>query len=53
MESYDLVVRGGAAYTTAGLVPADIGVRAGRIAAIGDLGSAKAAAVFDAAGLTV
>ncbi len=52
-ETFDLIVRGGQAWTTAGLVPADIGVRSGRFAALGDLGTASAGTVIDAAGLTV
>ncbi|HEX2891831.1 dihydroorotase [Vineibacter terrae] len=52
-ETFDLIVRGGQAWTTAGLVPADIGVRGGRFAALGDLGTASAGTVIDAAGLTV
>ncbi len=52
-ESFDLVVDGGTCLTPAGRVAADIGVRGGRIAAIGDLGGAKAAARFSAKGLHV
>ncbi|MGH6958757.1 MAG: hypothetical protein ACREEW_19000, partial [Caulobacteraceae bacterium] len=36
-EVYDLIVRGGEVANHAGRGRADIGVRAGRIAAIGDL----------------
>ena len=52
-ETYDLIVRGGDVVNHAGRGPADVGVRAGKIAAIGDLGQASAGEVFDAAGLTV
>jgi dihydroorotase len=52
-ETYDLVVRGGEVVNHAGRGLADVGVRAGRIAAIGDLGQASSGEVFDAAGLTV
>jgi dihydroorotase len=52
-EVFDLIVRGGEVANHAGRGPADVGVRGGRIAAIGDLGRASAAEVFDAAGLTV
>lgn len=52
-ETYDLIVRGGQAWTTAGLVPTDIAVRGGKFAALGDLGGASAATVVEAAGLTV
>ncbi len=36
MSSYDLVVRGGIVVTAGGVAPADVGVRAGRIVAIGE-----------------
>ena len=52
-ETYDLIVRGGEVVNHAGRGPADVGVRDGRIAAVGDLGPAHAGEVFDAAGLTV
>jgi len=52
-ETYDLVVLGGEVVNHAGRGLADVGVRAGRIAAIGDLAHASAGEVFDAAGLTV
>jgi dihydroorotase len=52
-EAFDLIVRGGEVVNHAGRGLADIGVRAGRIAAIGDLRSASAGESFDAAGLTV
>ena len=52
-ETFDLIVRGGEVLNHAGRGLADIGVRAGRIAAIGDLGQASAGELFDARGLTV
>jgi dihydroorotase len=52
-ESFDLIVRGGEVVNHAGRGIADVGVRAGRIAALGDLNHAAAAEVFDARGLTV
>jgi dihydroorotase len=52
-DGFDLVVAGGTAVTPGGAVRADIGVGAGRIAAIGDLGRAKAAERIDASGLHV
>ena len=52
-ESFDLVVEGGVCLTPAGRVETDLGLRGGRIAAIGDLGGAKAAARFAAKGLHV
>ncbi len=53
VERFDLLIQGGIAATPNGIAPADIGVRGGRIAAIGSLGSAGAAEVFDARGLHV
>jgi len=52
-ESYDLLIRGGVCATPNGIAPADVGVRGGKIAVIGALGSAKAAEVFEAKGLHV
>jgi dihydroorotase len=52
-QTYDLIVRGGTVANHAGQGPADVGVREGRIAAIGDLAQASAGEVFDATGLTV
>jgi len=52
-ETYDLIVRGGEVVNHAGRGRADVGVRGGKIAAVGDLGQASAGEVFDAAGLTV
>ena len=51
--TFDLIVRGGAVVNHAGRGLADVGVREGRVAAIGDLGQAGAGEVFDATGLTV
>jgi dihydroorotase len=53
MASYDLIVRGGVVVNHAGDGPADVGVRDGKIAAIGDLATASAGEVFNAAGLHV
>ena len=53
MESYDLVIRQGMCATPNGIAEADVGVRGGRIAAIGALGGATAAEVFEAKGLHV
>ncbi|MEQ1617265.1 MAG: dihydroorotase [Terricaulis sp.] len=53
MKNYDLIVRGGNIVSHAGQGLGDIGVRDGRIAAIGDLGQASAGEVFDAKGLHV
>ncbi|MEO8558039.1 MAG: dihydroorotase [Rhodospirillales bacterium] len=52
-ETFDLIVRGGIVATPSATATADLGVRAGRIAAIGDLGAAKAAETFDAKDLHV
>jgi dihydroorotase len=52
-ETYDLIVRGGEVVNHAGRGLADIGVRGGKIAAVGDLSQASAGEVFDASGLTV
>ncbi len=52
-ETFDLIVRGGEVVNHAGRGLADIGVRRGKIAAIGDLSQASAGEVFDATGLTV
>ncbi|MDR3506784.1 MAG: dihydroorotase, partial [Caulobacteraceae bacterium] len=52
-ETFDLIVRGGEVVNHAGRGLADIGVRHGRIAAIGDLGLASAGEVLNATGLTV
>lgn len=52
-ELFDLVIHGGHVFTPGGLVAADVGVRAGKTMAIGDLTGAAAAARLDAAHLTV
>ncbi len=52
-ETFDLIVRGGEVVNHAGRGRADVGVRDGVIARIGDLGRASAGEVVDAAGLTV
>jgi dihydroorotase len=52
MDSFDLLIRGGICATPNGIAAADIGVRGGKIAAIGTL-NAQAAEIFDAKGLHV
>ncbi len=52
-ETFDLLIRGGTVATPNGIAPADIGVIAGRIAAIGSLSDAKAREIFEARGLHV
>jgi dihydroorotase len=51
--SFDLLIHGGTVATPNGIAAADVGVVNGRIAAIGSLGNAKAAELFDAKGLHV
>jgi len=52
-ERFDLIIRDGTCLTPAGRIATDLGVRAGRFAAIGDLSAASAAEIFDAHGLHV
>jgi dihydroorotase len=52
-ESYDLIVRGGVVVNQDGEGRRDVGVTAGRIAAIGDLAGASADQTIDAQGLHV
>ncbi|MBT4908323.1 MAG: amidohydrolase family protein, partial [Rhodospirillaceae bacterium] len=52
-ETFDLIIRGGDVWTTGGLAQTDVAVRDGKIAHIGDTGSADAGTVVDATGLTV
>ena len=52
-ETFDLIVRGGEVINHAGRGFADVGVRGGKIATVGDLSQAASGDVFDARGLTV
>src|SRR5437868_4490979 len=52
-ESFDLLIRGGTVATPNGMAPADVGVIAGRIAAIGSLTNARAIETVNAKGLHV
>ena len=52
-QGFDLLIRGGIVATPNGIAPADVGVIAGRIAAIGSFPAAKAREVFEAKGLHV
>jgi dihydroorotase len=52
-DNFDLILTGGQVATPNGLESCDIGVRGGRIAALGALGSAAAVERFNAAGLTI
>ncbi|HEV7256091.1 MAG TPA: dihydroorotase [Mesorhizobium sp.] len=50
-ESFDLILRGGTVVNQSGVGARDIGVREGRIAAIGSLAHADAGEIVDCAGL--
>jgi dihydroorotase len=52
-ETYDLIVAGGEVVNHAGRGLADVGVRGGKIIAVGDLGQASAGERIDAKGLAV
>jgi dihydroorotase len=52
-ETFDLVLKGGTLVNHAGEGLADIGVRGGRIAAIGDIGEGMAGEIIDASGLHI
>src|SRR4029079_1716782 len=54
-QQYDVLITGGSVLNGEGTpaVRADVGIRGGRIATIGDLGTAAAARRIDATGLTV
>jgi dihydroorotase len=52
MESYDLLIRGGMCVTPSGVASADVGIKGGRIIAVG-AGLGAAAEVFEAKGLHV
>src|SRR5262245_20797701 len=54
-DAYDIIIKNGVVYDGGGARPrrADVGVKGDRIAAIGDLKSAKATTVVDASGLAV
>ncbi|MEO5337579.1 MAG: dihydroorotase [Magnetospirillum sp. WYHS-4] len=53
IDRFDLILKRGTCATPSGLAVCDVGVRNGRIAALGDLGRAEASEVFEAAGLHV
>ena len=52
-ETFDLILKGGVLVNQDGIGPRDIGVRGGRIAAIGDLSRASAGETLDAKGLHI
>ncbi len=52
-ETYDLILRGGTVVGIGGIGPADIAVRGGRVARIGDLPAGVAGEEIDCRGLTV
>ncbi len=53
MDPFDLILIGGDVFTPAGLVSTNIGVRYGRVAALGDLAGADAPEIVDITGLSV
>ncbi len=53
METFDLVLKGGAVFTPNGLETVDVGIRAGKIAALETIDVKKGKTVFAATGLTV
>jgi dihydroorotase len=53
MATYDLVLRGGTCVLPWGMEATDVGVRAGRIAALGGIGAGQAAQEIDCTGLHV
>ncbi len=52
-EKFDLLIKGGEVFTPSGLEQTNVGIKDGRIAALGAPNAADAAEVLDAAGLTV
>ena len=52
-ETFDLLIRNGTVVNHDGIGARDIGIRAGRIAALGDLSAASAGETIDATGLTI
>ena len=52
-QTYDLIVRGGELVSHSGRGLADIGVKAGKIAFVGDLKGVSAGEIIDATGLTI
>ena len=52
-ETFDLLIRGGTVVNQNGIGAADVGIRNGRFAAIGDLAQASAGETIDAKGLHV
>ena len=52
-ENFDLLIVNGICATPSGIAPANVGVRDGRIVAIGSLSGARAAETFNAKGLHV
>lgn len=52
-QTYDLILRGGIVVTPGGEDRADIGIRNGKIARVGDLSAADAGEIYDATGLHI
>ncbi|MET0156193.1 MAG: dihydroorotase [Rickettsiales bacterium] len=50
---FDLIVKGGTCFTPSGRMRADVGIKNGAIAALGDLGKESAREILDAGGLCV
>src|SRR5688572_21344747 len=51
--TFDLVLRGGTVVSHRGIGAADVGVKDGRILAVGDIGKDQAGRVIDATGLHI
>ncbi len=52
-DTFDFIIHGGTVFTPGGPVDLDVGVREGKVAALGKLNPASAAQTFDARNLTV
>jgi dihydroorotase len=52
-DVYDLILKAGTVFTPAGLQALDVGVRAGKIVALGSLAASTADKIFDCTGLTI
>ena len=52
-DTFDLIIRGGQVVRPQGTESFDLGIKAGKFAAFGDLNGAKAKTVFDASGLHI
>jgi dihydroorotase len=52
-DTFDLVLRGGTVFTPAGALALDVGVRGGKIVALGSLAESAADKLMDCSGLTI